>query len=106
MSEIKIKIIEVKELSTKDGNKFNSYKTLNKKGKKMDVRFTRDCSIKPKEPCFVICNEDDCNVDVSRQYPCLWIREALRTEPIIKKSNVHDFLGSDDQEETEEHPFD
>ena len=106
MSEIKIKIIEVKEVTAREsGNKFLTYKTVDKKGKKLDVRFTAACSIKPKEACFVICDENDANVDTSRQYPCLWIKEVIRTEPIVKRSNVSDYIDVESDQEPEPAPF-
>ena len=105
MSEVKIKIIEVKEINY-DGKKFLAYKTVAKNGKKMVVRFTQECSIKPKEACYVICDDMNCNVDTSRQYPVLWIKDVIRTEPFVRQTNVYDFISTVTDEEVEEHPFD
>ena len=65
--ETKFKIIEVKEITTKDGKKFKAYKTIGKGGRKLDVRFVMSCSNVPTEPCTIVCDEDDCNVDTTRQ---------------------------------------
>ena len=90
--ERKFRITEVKEITTQDGKKFNAYKTIAKNGKKMDVRFTRDVKNTPTQPCMIVCNEEDANVDVSRQYPILWIKNIIRTEDYEKKSNLSDYF--------------
>ena len=101
MSEKKIakrefKIIEVSEITTKDGKKFNAYKTLANGGRKMDVRFVRNCKNVPSEPCVIVCNEDDCNVDTTRQYPILWIKEVLEIKPFERKNNVSEYFDSNE----------
>lgn len=96
MNEIKIKIIEVKSVETKDGKKFNAYKTVGKGGRKMDVRFVQGCQNVPTEPCLIVCEEDKCNVDTSRQYPILWVKNVERIEPIVRKNNVSEYLDVDE----------
>ena len=98
--EKKFRIIEVNEVTAKNGNKFSAYKTLANGGRKMDVRFTRNCHNVPVEPCIVVCNEEDCNVDTSRQYPILWVKEVIRIEPYKRKNNIADFFSDivDDEE--------
>lgn len=86
--ERKFKIIEVNEITTKDGKKFKAYKTIGKGGRKMDVRFVRDCNNVPTEPCVVVVNEENCNVDTSRQYPILWIKSVERIEGFERKNNT------------------
>ena len=94
--ERKFKIIEVKEIENKNtGAKFNAYKTVGKSGKKMDVRFTKDCENIPKEPCTIVVDENDANVDTSRIYPCLWIKHVIRIENTERKSNLADFFGEE-----------
>ena len=99
MNEIKFKIIEVKEITTKNGNKFLAYKTVGKGGKKIDVRFTRDCKDVPTAPCTIVCDKNDANVDTTRIYPCLWIKRILRTEGTARKSNLDAFFGEDGSSE-------
>ena len=94
MSERKFKIIEVNEITTKDGKKFNAYKTIANGGRKMDVRFVRNCNNIPTEPCVIVCEEDQCNVDTTRQYPILWVEDVVRIEAIERKNNVSDYFGS------------
>lgn len=90
--EKKFKIIEVNEITTKDGKKFKAYKTIGKGGRKMDVRFARDCNNVPAVPCVVVVNEDNCNVDTTRQYPILWIKNVERLECFEHKNNTSDYF--------------
>lgn len=98
VAERKFKIISVQEITTKDGKKFNAYKTLANGGRKMDVRFVRDCKILPKEPCVIIVKETDCNVDTTRQYPILWIKDVIRIEDFERKNNVAEYFDNDDND--------
>lgn len=90
--ERKFKIIEVNEITTKDGKKFKAYKTIGKGGRKMDVRFVRDCNNVPTEPCMVVVNEENSNVDTTRQYPILWIKNVERIEDFERKNNTSDYF--------------
>lgn len=90
--ERKFKIIEVREITTKDGKKFNAYKTLANGGRKMDVRFVRNCSNIPTEPCVIVCDENDCNVDTTRQYPILWVKNVIRIEEFERVNNVAEYF--------------
>ena len=90
--ERKFKIIEVNEITTKDGKKFKAYKTIGKGARKMDVRFVRDCNNVPTEPCVVVVNEENCNVDTTRQYPILWIKSVERIEGFERKNNTSDYF--------------
>lgn len=92
MAERKFKIIEINDISTPDGKKFKGYKTIANGGRKMDVRFVRDCKIVPVEPCVIVCDENDCNVDTTRRYPILWVKNVLRLEPFERKNNLNDFF--------------
>ena len=93
--ERKFKIIEVNEITTKDGKKFKAYKTIGKGGRKMDVRFVRDCNNVPTEPCVVVVNEENCNVDTTRQYPILWIKSVERIESFERKNNTSDYFDAE-----------
>ena len=96
MAERKFKIIEVNEITTKDGKKFNAYKTLANGGRKMDVRFVRNCKNIPIEPCVIVCEEGQSNVDTTRQYPILWIKDVVRIEAFERKNNVSEYFDSDE----------
>lgn len=93
--ERKFKIIEVKEITTRDGKKFKAYKTIGKGGRKMDVRFVRDCNNVPTEPCVVVVNEENCNVDTTRQYPILWVKSVERIEGFERKNNTSDYFDAE-----------
>ena len=93
--ERKFKIIEVNEITTKDGKKFKAYKTIGKGGRKMDVRFVRDCNNVPTEPCVVVVNEENCNVDTTRQYPILWIKSVERIEGFERKNNTSAYFDAE-----------
>ena len=93
----KIKVIEVNEIIANNGNKFIAYKTVNKDGRKMDLRFTRECCEKnptmiPKEPCFIHVPVNQANVDQTRQYPVLWIKEVASIEPFERTSNLDEWF--------------
>ena len=91
--EVKFNIIEVKEINIPERKlKFNAYKTVDRNGKKMDVRFVRDCQNVPTEPCVIVCEDIDCNVDNTRRYPILWVKNVLRQEEIQRKSNIGDYF--------------
>lgn len=95
--EKKFKIIEVKDVEIKEkGLKFKAYKTIGKGGKKMDVRFVRNCHNVPTEPCTIVVDESDCNVDTSRMYPILWIKDVIRCEETVRRNNVDDFFDFDE----------
>ena len=86
------KIIEVNDITTKDGKKFKGYKTIDKNGRKMDVRFTRECQNIPAEPCIICVEDNDCNVDTNRQYPVLWIKNVVSTREFTRRNTVADFF--------------
>lgn len=98
------KVIEVKEITMKNGNKFTAYKTVGKGGRKMDLRFVRTCKNIPTENCIICVNDEDCNVDTTRQYPILWIKNVQSIKPLGKKSsNIDEFFGEETADE--EAPF-
>ena len=98
--ERKFRIIDVKEITTRDGKKFKAFKTIGKAGRKMDCRFVQGCKNVPTEPCIIVVEEENANVDTTRVYPILWIKDVIRIEPVQRKNNISDFF--DDLEEDEE----
>lgn len=92
MKELKIRLTEVKPITTKEGNKFTAYKVLTKDGKIMDCKFTKDVTNVPTEPCIMIVNSDKCNVATNRQYPVLWVQEIIDIQEIVKESNSEAFF--------------
>ena len=102
VNEVKIKIIEVKEVKTVDGRKFNAYKSMTKNGDKMDVKFTQECTLLPKEPCTIVVNPVMANVSTKKVYPVLWVKEVLRIEKTERQSNVLDYFGEDVPDPTDD----
>lgn len=96
------KIVEVKDIKTKDGRSFKAYKTVGKNGKKIDVRFVRDCNNIPKEPCTIVVLDTNCNVDETRQYPILWIKQVEEIKEMEHKSNVGKYFDEDEEIKAEE----
>ena len=90
---MKIKIIEVKEITAKTtGNKFTAYKAVTKNGNKIDCRFTKDVKNAPTEPCYIVVDEDKANVATNRQYPVLWVKEVKEILPFESTNNLSDFF--------------
>ena len=92
MKDLRIKIVEVKPIETKDGKKFTAYKALTKDGKKIDCKFRQDVTLLPKEPCTLIVDDEQCNVSTNRQYPVLWVQEVKEILPTEKKTNSGQFF--------------
>ena len=86
------KIIEVKEITSNNGNKFLAFKTLGKGGRKLDVRFVRDCKNIPTEPCVIHVKPENCNVDTTRQYPILWVKNVESITEFERKNNVDEYF--------------
>lgn len=90
MAERRIKVIEVKEVKLESGHKFNAFTGVDKSGKKITIKFRRDCKNVPEKPCCVIVDDNDFNLDTSRQYPCIWVNKILRTEELYEaRQNKH-----------------
>lgn len=87
----KIQIISTKMLEH-EGKKFRVYETVTKQGKRLTVKFTQACLAdmvaeglgEINEPCVIF--SSDCNLDTSRQYPCLWVRKVEKIEATERKS--------------------
>lgn len=92
MRELKIRIVEVKPITTKDGKKFTAYKALTKERKIIDCKFRMDVENLPTEPCIIVVDSDKCNVSTNRQYPVLWVQEVKAIEPIERTTNSSDYF--------------
>lgn len=92
MKDLHIRIVEVKEIPTKDGRKFTAYKSLDKYGKLMDTKFRKEVKNLPEGPCMLIVDDDKCNVTTNTQYPTLWISEIKAVEPFVRESNAAKFF--------------
>ena len=83
MKEIRIL---VKEVTTKEGKKFNSYKAVQKDGKLIDLRFTKAVKNAPTEDCIIVVKEENVNIDKSRLYPRCWVKEIEETLEYVSKA--------------------
>lgn len=95
----KIKII-VAEKQTKDGNKkFNTYKTVTKNGRLIDVKFRKEVKNLPEGTCFAEILVDNMNIDKTRQYPVLWVSAVEGYTSISEdhteknRKDIEDFFG-------------
>ena len=92
MKELKIRVTEVKPITTKDNKKFTAYKVLTKDGRIMDCKFRQEVTTLPTEPCIIVVDSDKCNVSTNRQYPVLWVQEVKEIQEITKESNSESFF--------------
>lgn len=79
--------IYVKEGTSKDGKKFTYFKTLDKNGKLVDVRFRQDVTNKPVKTCNIVVLADDVNLDTKREYPCYWVKAIQEIREIEYTKN-------------------
>lgn len=73
--EKKIKII-VTEKTTKDGKKFNTYKTVSKNGRLTDLKFRKEVKDLPTETCYAHILPDNMNIDKTREFPVVWVNKV------------------------------
>ena len=92
---VRIKVIEVKEVVANNGKKFNAYKTVGKGNRKMDLRFVQGCTNIPDHPCNILVLDEDANVDTTRQYPIVWVKNIQSIEEFTRKSNIAEYFEED-----------
>lgn len=76
METKRIKIM-VTEKVTKEGKKFNTYKTTSKNGRLIDVKFRKDVKDLPTKTCYATIDVDCMNLDKNREYPVLWVNDVV-----------------------------
>ncbi len=98
METKRIKIV-VQEKTTKDGRKFDTYKTFSKNGRATEVKFRKDVKDLPKATCYIVCDVDDMNLNTSGEYPVLWIRAIQGIEDLnaanteSNRAKINDYFG-------------
>lgn len=91
--------VVVEQKSTKDGRKFNTFKTFSKNGRKTDLKFTKEVSNVPTKNCFIVINIDDMNLDDRGMYPVVWVKKIQEikdtAEVSAEKSRkaINDYFG-------------
>lgn len=87
METKKIKVI-VKAKTTNDGKKsFNTYQTVTKNGRLMELKFRKEVKNLPEATCMAIIECDNMNVDNSREYPCLWVKAVVDYESLEQNAS-------------------
>jgi len=81
---IEIKI-QVKEMKTKDGRAFNSYKAVTKNGALVDLKFRKAIKNLPEKNCWIVVDSTKVSEDKTKEYPCWWIEEIIE----IKETKVN-----------------
>lgn len=102
METRELKII-VTEKATKDGRKFNTYKTFSKNGRPTEVKFRKDVTEVPKKSGFYTFDEDALNLNTTGEYPVLWVRanpvsfreigEASKESEEKQRAAIKDYFG-------------
>jgi len=100
VKELKIKVSQVKDCTTKDGRKFKAYRCVGSNGDTMDLKFTRDCHNVPTERCWILVDSDKVNVSRRGEYPVTWVKDINRVEPLgTGKTNAADYFDAADSTE-------
>lgn len=94
MKLIKIEIIK-KVATTKDGRNFDTFKGVQKDGKLIDVKFTKDVKNVPQESGIIHVLPEKVNIDKNRKYPVCWVKEIKEFEPKSTTLNteIEDLFG-------------
>lgn len=88
----KFKVVKIEEVTTSTGSKFTAFKVAAKGGRLMDLRFRKTAKNVPTEPCTICVEDNQCNVDTTRQYPILWVSTVESIERTERKNNTADFF--------------
>ena len=93
MAIYKFKIAKVNEIKAHNGSTFNAYKTVDKNGRFMDLKFQKQCHNVPDSPCWIYVTDENFNIDSNRQFPVMWVKDVEKIEPIAPvSSNVSDYF--------------
>lgn len=79
---IKIKVNHVK---LDDGREFDTFKAVQKDGKLVDLKFTREVKKTPTEDCYIVVARDKINLAKRQEYPCYWVKEIVEIIPFEKQ---------------------
>lgn len=84
-----VEIVKVKEIKYNNTN-FLAFQAVDKNGRLIDVKFCKGCTNVPKEPCIIVVQSDNMNVDTRRRYPCLWVKQVEEIKPIVYNNSSLD----------------
>lgn len=103
--EVKIKVVEVKDVKLQDGRTFKAYRGALKDGTVMDLKFRQDAQNKPSDRCWIYVSEGNFNVSRRKEYPVIWVTTVNRIEPLASKSSDAELFYSADEAAGEDNPF-
>jgi|SRR5690554_4179256 len=109
MTTLKLRI-KVKEVTTKDGKKFNVFETVGTKGIKITVKFRKEVKNIPSEDSYIVVPLDKVNYARNTIYPTVWVHEIkkvipLETEKRIDKELLELFDIEPDNDSNDDLPF-
>lgn len=95
--EVKIEVVEVKDVKLDNGRTFKAYKTEIKVGdgkekQVVDLKFRREAKNVPQERCYIYVDVDQFNVSKKGRYPVVWVNTVNRIEPIKTRANAEDYF--------------
>lgn len=89
----KVDVSDVKELEVVvrdiqvDDVKFKAYKTYQKNGRAIDLKFPNDVANKPKENCIIVVKIENMNLQTNTKYPRLWVKQIEEIKPLSRPKN-------------------
>ena len=87
--------IRVREMENKETHeKFNVYQALTKKGKWVDLRFTKDVpeEKRPLHNCIMVVDREKISVDKMRKFPMVWVSEIHGLKEFDRTVSVADYF--------------
>lgn len=106
--EVKIEVVEVRDVKLDNGRTFKAYKTIptggKYKGEKIDLKFVQGAENVPQERCFIYVDSDQYNLSERGRFPVYWIKTVKRIEPLKARTKADDDFTAAD-EESAESPF-
>jgi len=106
--EVKIEVVEVRDVKLEGGRSFKSYKTIPSGGKykgvKVDLKFVQGAENVPQERCYIYVDSDQYNLSERGRYPVYWVKTVKRIEPFKARTDAMDDFTTAD-EESADSPF-
>ena len=101
--EVKIEVVEVKDVKLEGGRSFKAYKTIPSggkyKGAKVDLKFVQGAENIPQDRCYIYVDSDQYNLSERGRYPVYWVKTVKRIEPFkAKESDKDDFTAPDGED--------
>lgn len=91
-----LKIYAEEKTAKEKGNKFLAFKTVGKDGKFLQVRFRKEAKNIPTTEGVhrVVVKVEDLSIDNNREYPRLWVHDAVSCKPwtTAKVVNIDEYI--------------